>query len=193
MLDFALYIGRFQPPHYGHLQSVKYGLKLAKTVIIGIRMTSINLKNPLTVQERIECWKRLLTYFNIPLDRVKLVPVDDFNKRAKIPDDDKVIYKQCSLLDWAEEIQNKLGIRPDTTIVIANKPQIVVAFNLLGYVVFPAHRNRYRLVDVSATELRNLILKGDEKWKDMLPKPVVDFLEEIKIRERLLSLKNKEK
>ncbi len=184
---YALYCGRFQPPHQGHLNSVKYGLKLAEKVLIGIRDTPITLKNPLTVDERIEAWRRLLVSEGL-WDRVVVKKIPDFGKETPLPKEDKVVLKGHPLLDWAREVECIFGISPEEAVFIGNKPSMVLAFNLLGYIVVPGHRNVHRLVEVSASELRKMILSKNEKWASLLPKPVADYLKEIDIYSRLKSL-----
>jgi len=183
----ALYCGRFQPPHQGHLSSVKLGLKLADRVYIGIRDTRLTLKDPLTSEERIEVWKRLLNYEGI-LKRVTLRIIPDFGKETPLPKEDKVVLKGHPLLDWARRVEGIFNTSPEDTIFIGNKPSMVLAFNLLGYIVVPGHRNVHRLVEVSASKLRELILNRDESWCELLPVPVVEFLKEIDIYSRLKSL-----
>jgi len=189
MWRLAIYCGRFQPPHQGHLESVKYGLKVADRVCIGIRETKLSMKDPLTVNERVEAWKRLLKHEGI-LDRVIVKGVPDFDKNHGVPQEDKVVLKGHPLLKWAKRVENIFKASPKDCVFIGNKPPMVIAFNLLGYVVVPGHRNAYRLVEVSATELRKMIIDGNEKWKTALPRPIVDYLVELGIRRRLLSLIN---
>lgn len=54
MNDYALYIGRFQPFHRGHLACVKYGFSVAKKIIIvvGGHYLAPSLTDPWTAQER---------------------------------------------------------------------------------------------------------------------------------------------
>ncbi|MEM2915309.1 MAG: adenylyltransferase/cytidyltransferase family protein, partial [Candidatus Bathyarchaeia archaeon] len=51
----ALYVGRFQPFHLGHLEAVKYMLRNSKEVIIviGSAQESHTLTNPFTAGERV--------------------------------------------------------------------------------------------------------------------------------------------
>ncbi|RLE57296.1 MAG: hypothetical protein DRJ40_03005 [Thermoprotei archaeon] len=184
----AVYIGRFQPPHQGHLASVKLGLEIASTVIIGVRETPLGPKDPLTVNERIECWRRLLEWADVDLSRVVIRAVPDFGKDTPLPTEDKVIFSNHPLITWARTVEKLLNMNPSDTAFIGNKPPMVIAFNLLGYVVVPGHRNVHRCIEVSASELRRKILSGDESWKKMLPPPVTEYLEHIDIYRRLLSL-----
>jgi len=170
---------------------VKSGLKIAKKVCIGVRTTRLSIKDPLTAVERIEIWKELLKHEGI-LDRVIVKPIPDFDKGYGIPQEDKVVLKGHPLLRWARTVENIFNASPEDSVFIGNKPPMVIAFNLLGYVVFPGHRNAHRLIEVSATELREMIIRGDERWINMLPKPVANYLLKLEIRERLLSLANME-
>ncbi|RLF23871.1 MAG: hypothetical protein DRN15_04685 [Thermoprotei archaeon] len=188
----AVYLGRFQPPHQGHLESVKLGLRIAEHVVIGIRDTKLDFKDPLTVEERFECWRRLIKWAELDADRVSLVKVPDFGKGTGIPYEDKAIFTDHPLLRWAKEVEKLLGMNPEDTVFIGNKPPMVIAFNLLGYIVFPGHRNVHRLIEVSATELRKSIMSNDGRWRNILPSPVVRYLDEINIRERLLRLHRQE-
>lgn len=61
--DFAVFIGRFQPIHYGHLKTIKIALSNAKKLIlvIGSYKRSRSTRNPWTAQERIRMIKSCLT------------------------------------------------------------------------------------------------------------------------------------
>lgn len=48
----ALYIGRFQPFHKGHLSAIRYIEKKADRIIIGIAVHKPDKNNPYSVQER---------------------------------------------------------------------------------------------------------------------------------------------
>jgi bifunctional NMN adenylyltransferase/nudix hydrolase len=53
---FAVFIGRFQPPHIRHIEAMKHGLSKAETLIIvlGSARAARNIKNPFTPAEREE-------------------------------------------------------------------------------------------------------------------------------------------
>lgn len=59
--DFSVYIGRFQPLHMGHAETVKFGLEIAEKVIvlIGSSNKPIDWKNPWTYKERSNMIKNL--------------------------------------------------------------------------------------------------------------------------------------
>ena len=184
---YAIYCGRFQPPHGGHLASVRYALSVAEVVCIGVRETARSIKDPLTVEEMVEAWRRLLEAEGLA-DRVVMRPVPDFDKGWGLPGEDKVVLKGHPLLDWARRVEEIFGSSPDRDVFVGNKPPMVLAFNLLGYPVIPGHRNAHRLINVSATELRAMILRGDPRWMGVLPKPVAEYLAELGIERRLREL-----
>lgn len=52
--DYAIFIGRLQPPHKEHINQIKRGLDLASKVVIclGSHRAARNIKNPWTAEER---------------------------------------------------------------------------------------------------------------------------------------------
>jgi bifunctional NMN adenylyltransferase/nudix hydrolase len=77
--NFAIYIGRFQPFHLGHLHVIKHGLEMADKliIVIGSHNKPIDWKNPWTSAQRIEMIKNSLTsdeasrvHFNVVEDRL---------------------------------------------------------------------------------------------------------------------------
>ena len=50
----GIYIGRFQPLHEGHIKCIEHILEKEDICTILVRDTSVDEKNPLTVQERID-------------------------------------------------------------------------------------------------------------------------------------------
>ena len=82
----ALYPGRFQPFHSGHLEAVKHILKNTYEIIImiGSALQSHTLRNPFTAGERITMVRLALKEAGIPIERAELsmlptntVPVPD--------------------------------------------------------------------------------------------------------------------
>jgi bifunctional NMN adenylyltransferase/nudix hydrolase len=63
MFEYAVYIGRFQPFHTAHLESVRFALNQAKkaVVVIGSACGARNVKNPWSAAERIAMIRACLT------------------------------------------------------------------------------------------------------------------------------------
>lgn len=61
--DWAVFIGRMQPPHQGHIDQIRRGLQLADKVVIalGSHRAARNIKNPWTASERQQMIEACLT------------------------------------------------------------------------------------------------------------------------------------
>lgn len=123
---YSLFIGRWQPLHYGHDYIIRQALDEGKSVWIAIRDTPITEWDPYTAQERLEMIS------------------------AHYADDDVVVT-----------------IVPDIESVNIGRK--------VGYDV-----NRYDAPEdiegISATQIRDLMSKGDATWKEKVPKMVADYL-----------------
>jgi cytidyltransferase-like protein len=72
----ALFIGRFQPFHKGHLFALRQALKKFDKVIIGIGSINVlNEKNPFTFEERKRMIKESLKNFK---GKYKIIGIPDF-------------------------------------------------------------------------------------------------------------------
>jgi bifunctional NMN adenylyltransferase/nudix hydrolase len=81
--DVAVYVGRYQPFHFGHLALLRHALELAPTVVlvIGSAWQARTPKNPLSWQERAEMAKLALTPEE--RERVKFLPVRDYYDESR--------------------------------------------------------------------------------------------------------------
>ena len=151
----GLFIGRFQPFHFGHLQDIKNSLKEVDELIIGIGSSNEeNTKeNPFTVKERIEMIDLVLPNNNI--SSYTVYPIQDFH-------DDK---------KWVENIES-----------LVPKFDIVYTGNNWTERCFKG-KYKVKKVDmldgISSTIIRNRILKN-KNWEELVPKEVVEYIKEIK-------------
>lgn len=83
----ALYIGRFQPPHLGHLDAIKQILKSEKFVIIGIGSAQYHgtPKNPFTAGQRYEMLSAALAEAKIPQSKFTIIPILNIEDYAGWP------------------------------------------------------------------------------------------------------------
>ncbi len=171
----GLFIGRFQPFHLGHLKALKWILSNVDEVIIAIGSANIALtfKNPFTAGERIEMITRVLKSENI-LDRVYICSVPD------TIGDVHTIWPSY-LRHWC----------PEFDVVYTNDllSQICLEYAKVSYSEIPFFdRERY-----SGTYIRTLMAHRDDKWRELVPKDVADFIDRVNGVERIVRLAKIEK
>lgn len=98
--DYMVYIGRFSPPHNGHIETIRQALKKAKKVIvlIGSANQPRTIKNPFTWQERADmisdCFRDVL-FPDVPRpeSRIKFKPIEDilYNEQQWVLDVQKTV------------------------------------------------------------------------------------------------------
>ena len=73
----ALYIGRFQPFHFGHLDAIKTALKVEDRLVIVIGSAEENhlSDNPFTAGERFQMIEAALDAEGITHDRYCIIPI----------------------------------------------------------------------------------------------------------------------
>ena len=159
----ALFIGRFQPFHIGHLKVVKYILKEFDEVIIGIGSSqySNTFDNPFTSDERIEMIKKTLEKNKIKNYKIVLIP--DIHNPPK----------------WVEHV---LSIYSDFDTVFTNNKFTKELFEKKGYKVLktPVFNKK----EYSGENIRNKISKN-EFWEDLVPQEVSKYIKETNAVERI--------
>jgi len=71
---YAIFIGRFQPPHIGHLELINQKLKDKIPVLIMVRDIEPDEKNPLTTEQTISLLEK---YYNKINADVKIMSIPD--------------------------------------------------------------------------------------------------------------------
>jgi len=71
---YSLYIGRWQPFHNGHKALIEHALKRGEKVLVAIRDTKRDEKNPFTVKEREIMIKAVMG------NKVEIIKIQDINK-----------------------------------------------------------------------------------------------------------------
>ncbi|MHA1226298.1 MAG: nicotinamide-nucleotide adenylyltransferase [Candidatus Hodarchaeales archaeon] len=166
----SLFVGRFNPFHFGHLKAVKKILTEQREIVIAIGSTqeSHTIKNPFTAGERIMMIHSALIEANIQLSNVFVTVVPDINRYSV----------------WVSHLQSYC---PFFDIVYTNNSLIKQLFIESGIKVKSIgffNRSKY-----NGTYIRNLMLKGDE-WKSFLPPAVVNVIESINGITRIRSVYN---
>lgn len=158
MYKTALFIGRFQPFHQGHLYSLKKCLEVAEKVIVavGSSQESGSENNPWNYLKRKQMVCEVIRGEKIE-DRIK--------KIISCPDNpsDKA---------WLGEVRRRAG---EFDVVVSNNDWVLSIFAEAGYpVVQSGLHNREELEGV---KIRELMREGGVSWKGRLPKEIVKMFD----------------
>jgi len=164
----ALFIGRFQPLHRGHLQIIQHASKEYDEVIIGIGSSQYGhtLENPFTSDERALMIKKALEYEGIT--NYSIVLILDIHNYPK----------------WVSHVTS---IIPDFDVVLSNSSLTKRLFSEKGHVV--KKTAIYDRDKCSGKEIRKRMI-NDKQWKDLVPEPVCKIIKKIDGVNRLKELSN---
>jgi len=155
----ALYVGRFQPFHLGHLKAIKDVVgKAAELVIaIGSAQYGYDPLNPFTGGERLTMIRLALNEAKVNPAKYLIVPVPDLHRP----------------LVWVSWVVSLVGY---FDVAFSNEPVTVRAFKEKGYRVEPIRLYRQELY--SGSEIRRR-MREDEEWRDLVPKSVASYIESL--------------
>jgi len=164
----ALYPGRFQPFHMGHLEAIKHMLSNSTEIIvmIGSALQSHTLRNPFTAGERTYMIRLALDEAAISPAKYYIIPVADLRIHGI----------------WVSHVRSLV---PKFDVVYSNEPLTRRLFIEAGFTVksIPFFEREM----CSATEIRERMLR-DSSWEELLPKSVAEYIREIHGVERLRDL-----
>jgi len=164
----ALIVGRWQPPHKGHVEVFKQILREVDELIVGIgsAQESHTLENPFTAGERMLMITRALAEAGIDLSRVHIIPIPDINNNAI----------------WVSHI---ISLSPPFSVVYSGNPLVKRLFKEVGFKTKtppPFKRRKYW-----GTNIRDRMING-KRWENLVPKSVVEVMREIRAVERMKDL-----
>jgi nicotinamide-nucleotide adenylyltransferase len=164
----ALFVGRFQPFHYGHLHAVEAILKEADELIIvvGSAQMSHEPDNPFTAGERLEMIKYALDAAGIDRDLYMLIPIPDAPAHRV----------------WVSQVESQT---PIFDVVYTNQPLTRRLLIEAGYEV--REIKLYEREKFEASEIRHRILRN-ENWEDLVPPEVYEFVKGMEGEERIRDL-----
>ena len=169
--EIALFIGRFQPLHHGHIYVLQNILKSYDKVKIGIGSSQLsNMANdPFTGDEREEFLNAALKKRNIPSNRYQIYKIPDIFNASK----------------WVEHVVSIVG---KFSVVVSNSDWIRELFQKEGYKIekkIEIFKKKF-----NGNNIRQLIIKNG-KWKPLVPKEVVDLIVKFDGINRIKSLLTK--
>ncbi|MBI5415092.1 nicotinamide-nucleotide adenylyltransferase [Candidatus Peregrinibacteria bacterium] len=164
----ALYIGRFQPIHLGHVDAIQQILKHPDhfdeiIIAIGSAEDSFLLENPLTASERFELILGVLEEMKIPREKVWILPVRNIDNYAL----------------WPAHV---IHLCPEFNAVFSGSPIVRKLFH--DFTEKKVYEINTKRVCISATEIRKKVKKGEDV-SSFLPKSVQEYLQKLDFRKRL--------
>ncbi len=160
----ALFIGRFQPFHNGHLYSLNKCLEIADQVMIGVGSSNVvDELNPWDYETREEMVRRVVQAIGDQARISVIVPIPD------VHDDQK----------WGAQIQGllqKAGYAPSQVVGVGNNEWTNKILKDVGIEVYES--GLYKRDELEGIKIRDLIERGDSSWKNRVPEVVVQYLDE---------------
>lgn len=153
----ALFIGRFQPFHHGHLAMAKRIRERHDELIIGIGSAQYSHtgENPFTAGERYEMIHRALDEAGV--GGYNIVPIPDTHVHSV----------------WVSHI---LSLLPAFETVYTNSPLVIRLFKERGVTVVSLPMETREVL--SGTEIRRRMLKGED-WRPLVPRGVAEYIDDI--------------
>jgi nicotinamide-nucleotide adenylyltransferase len=162
----ALFIGRFQPFHNGHLQVIQSIAATYDEIIIGIGSAqySHTLENPFTAEERKQMIQETLTVYHI--HNYSIIEIPDINNLKK----------------WVTYVSSRI---PSFNVVISNSELTQQLFSEKGYLV--KGTPSFDRTHLSGYEIRKRI-KENNPWESFVPQPVIHIIKKINGVKRIQSI-----
>ncbi|MFX1256616.1 MAG: nicotinamide-nucleotide adenylyltransferase [Promethearchaeota archaeon] len=167
--DIALLIGRFQPLHHGHIYIIKFILNSCNMLKIGIGSSQLShTKNdPFTCEERKKFIRAALKKRGISPKKYKIYEIPDIFNAKK----------------WVDHLISIVG---EFDIIFSNSEWVRQLFQNKGIKVgkkLEIFRKKF-----SGTSIRDLIIKDNKKWVNLVPNEVIALMKEFNGIERIKSL-----
>ena len=164
----ALFVGRFQPFHYGHLHAVESILKENDELllVVGSAQMSHEPDNPFTAGERIEMINAALKAAGFNSKRYQIIPIPDAPAHRV----------------WVSQVESQT---PRFDVVYSNQSLTRRLLIEAGYEV--KRIEMHERGKFEATEIRRRMLKSED-WKDLVPPQVYKIVQEIDGENRVRDL-----
>lgn len=167
-VDRALFIGRFQPFHYGHLRALKWitGREREVVVAVGSAQYSHSFRNPFTVGERIEMIAAVLKEEGL-WDKVIVAAVPDTDGKHSLWV--RLVVSSCP------RFERVYTNEPLTRLLFEEEGFEVLGIPFFGREVF------------EGTKIRLIMAEGGD-WRSLVPPAVARVIDSIRGVERVARL-----
>ena len=164
----ALFVGRFQPFHKGHLKAIKWILKKEEKIyiVIGSNQHVLTKDNPIYFKERKKMIEKTLKKEGI--NNFKIFGVHDYKND----------------IFWAKKILKITKLNSEKAVIFTKNNWTEKSFKKIRVKVKPHPIFLNRL---SGTKVRNNMREG-KKWENLVAKTVFGLLKEINCEKRIKSL-----
>jgi len=168
----ALFIGRFQPFHKGHLSVVEQAVKENDHLYIGIGSTQYNYEplNPLTTAERIQLIEAALKEAKVSREKYSIIPVPNIENFALWPRHVELYIPPFEKLYTGSDIVAQLFHDYNKTLKTP-------------YKIIPVRK----LYEICSTDIRAKMLKN-KTWEKDVPPATIKLLKAWDIPSRLSKL-----
>jgi len=168
----ALFLGRFQPLHHGHIYMLNKILKLYKIVKIGVGSSQFSKTktNPFTYEERVNFITSALNKRGITSQKFSIYPIPD-------------------IFNASEWVNHVISIVGSFDTIFSNSDWVRQLFQNEGYTVgqkIGIFKKKY-----NASNVRKLISKDNRNWTTLVPKEVANLIKDYDGIERIRILINK--
>ncbi|MFQ5761635.1 MAG: nicotinamide-nucleotide adenylyltransferase [Candidatus Bathyarchaeia archaeon] len=169
----GLYVGRFQPPHNGHVYAIMNLLNKVNELIIGLGSAqhSHEINNPFTTSERFTMLRLALDEARVDRRRYMIIP---------LPDTDMHSLWVAQLLAYAPEFDVAFSNEALTSRLLKERNFKVLSIPFL-------ERKKYH-----ATTIREKML-SDNSWEELVPRSVAAHIKRIGGVERIRDLNRTDK
>lgn len=176
--DVLVFIGRFQPVHFGHAKVFEAGLKNAQKlyVLIGSTEQPRNLRNPFTFEERADLVRE--TVSEPGLTEVLALPDIAYNDQAWIGSVQEIVERQLKA-DGFDPAEAKVGLIGHEKDASSYYLSLFPQWSSVGVPPFKK---------LSATGLRDRYFRDGDIDQQNLPETTIAFLESFKAKAAYVAL-----